>query len=230
MDREKRTVEAALFMATEPLSLERISRIANLKSAVRARELLNELQDEYRDRAMDIVQGPNGWDMRVKDELLPAVAHLTPYADMSEGCKRTLALVVYREPIHQSEVIQVQGNKAYSYIRQLLRMGLIKAEKQGRTKVLSLTREFENYFGEEKEKIKERLEAQLAHRKRKPAPEEEILREMKEEKPEETPAEEKKKSLEEQLKDAENALGLAPDKSGEKAPEKVSHRDDEEII
>jgi segregation and condensation protein B len=76
---------------------------------------------------------------------------------MSEGCKRTLAIIAYKEPVSQSEIIKIQGNKAYTYLKRLQKMNLIKAEKNGRTKTLKLTQEFERYFGEEKEKIKEKL-------------------------------------------------------------------------
>ncbi|MCK4531484.1 MAG: SMC-Scp complex subunit ScpB, partial [Candidatus Aenigmarchaeota archaeon] len=97
----------------------------------------------------------------VKTDLLPKVAHLTPYSDLKDGHKRTLALIAYKEPIKQSEIVRIQGNKAYSYIKLLTKKGLIKSEKEGRTRILMLTKEFERYFGEEKERIKEMLEQGL---------------------------------------------------------------------
>jgi segregation and condensation protein B len=157
---QKRVLEAALFMAPRPLQLTELARISGLGSAGKLKGLLEELEKEYSERGIKIVSGPEGWEMQIDPGLLPSVAHLAPYTDLSEGCKRTLALIACREPMMQSELIKIQGNKAYNYIKRLARMGLVKPEKAGRTKLLHLTREFENYFGEEKAKIKQRLKEQ----------------------------------------------------------------------
>lgn len=218
MSENKRLLEAALFMASRPMGLKELARIAGLGSLGHARGLLQELQAEYAGRAMVIEEIPTGWEMRVRSGLLPRVAHLTPYADMPEGCKRTLALVAYKEPITQSEVIRTQGNKAYSYIKQLIRMGLVKAEKEGRTRVLGLTREFENYFGEEREKIRAELDRQLAQmpKKKEQTPETEILPESPEQ-PEEATGEPEKKDLREELEKASELMGIK-----EKVPKKAA--------
>ncbi len=153
----KKLIEAALFMSSRPMTSEEISKITGFP-AKRVEERLEELRKEYEGKGIEIVRNPDGWNMRVKPDILPKVAHLTPYSDLKDGHKRTLALVAYREPIKQSEVVRIQGNKAYSYIKLLTKKGLIKSEKEGRTRILMLTKEFERYFGEEKERIKEMLE------------------------------------------------------------------------
>ena len=154
----KKLIEAALFMASKPLTVKEISKITGISSLGRIEEKLGELEREYEGKGIEVIRNPEGWYMQVKPDLLPKVAHLTPYSDLRDGHKRTLALVAYKEPVKQSEVIRIQGNKAYSYIKTLEKKGLIKSEKQGRTKILTLTSEFERYFGEEKQRIKEMLE------------------------------------------------------------------------
>lgn len=161
----QKILEAALFMASRPLMLDEIGKILGVNSLGYVKEMLQKLQKEYEGRGMEIASTPQGWIMQVKPEFLSKVAHLTPYSDISEGCKRTLALIAYKEPVMQSEIIKTQGNKAYSYIKDLHKRNLVKSEKKGRTKVLKLTQEFERYFGEEKEKIKERLESTQASKR-----------------------------------------------------------------
>lgn len=156
----KKLIEAALFMASRSMSTEDLSKITGFP-ADRVEQRLEELRKEYEGKGIEIVKNPEGWGMQVKTDLLPKVAHLTPYSDLKDGHKRTLALIAYKEPIKQSEIIRIQGNKAYSYIKLLTRKGLIKSEKEGRTRILMLTKEFERYFGEEKERIKEMLEQGL---------------------------------------------------------------------
>ena len=164
---QQKMLEAALFISARPLMLDEIGRILGVHSMGYVKEMLEKLQKDYADRGMEIASTPQGWVMQVRQELLGKVSHLTPYADISEGCKRSLAIIAYKEPVQQSEIIRIQGNKAYTYLKHLQKRNLIKAEKKGRTKIIQLTGEFERYFGEEKESIKERLESSQAAQEKK---------------------------------------------------------------
>ena len=157
----KKLAEAALFMATKPLGLDELAEIMGINSLGFVKQIMEELQKDYEGRGMEIVNTPDGWSVQVRQEFLPKIAHLTPYHDLSEGTKRSLALVVYKEPIRQSNLIKAQGNKAYSYVKDLTKKGLIRAEKDGRTKLLYLTPEFERYFGEERKAIREKMDLQV---------------------------------------------------------------------
>lgn len=154
---QKKLLEAALFASPKPLDLNELGKIAGISSLGYLKDVLEELRKEYEGRGIEIVQTPEGWSMQVTPAMLPQVSHLTPSADLSEGCKRTLALVLYKEPARQSEIIAIQGNKAYGYIRELQKRSLIRAEKQGHTKILKVTQEFERYFGESKDTIRRLL-------------------------------------------------------------------------
>ena len=165
-DSQKRLLEAALFMSSEPMKLEDMSRIVGINSLGFLKQMLSQLRDEYAARGFQLVERQEGWQFQVRNELLPKVASLTPYSDMPEGVKRCLALIAYKEPVTQSEIIRVQGNKSYEYVKYLSKKGLVRAEKEGRTKTLTLTQEFERYFGDTKEKIREQLIAKLSHREK----------------------------------------------------------------
>jgi segregation and condensation protein B len=164
----KKLIEAALFMSSRPLSIEEIARITSVPAAS-IEKRLGELQREYAEKGVEVICNPEGWHMRVKPDLLPKVAHLTPYADLKDGHKRTLALIVYKEPAKQSDIVHIQGNKAYAYIKFLRRKGLIKAEKEGRTVKLTVTKEFERYFGLERAKIRAMLSQAIETEKAKEA-------------------------------------------------------------
>jgi segregation and condensation protein B len=157
---QKKLIEAALFMTQKPLDLHDLAKITGMSSLGFLKESLEALKKEYEGRGVVIAEIGGRWQMQVKSELLPAVASLTPHQDLPEGPKRSLALILYKEPVKQSEIIKIQGNKAYAYIKALKKKGLVKAEKRGHTKILSVTKELENYFGMKKDKIKEQLAAQ----------------------------------------------------------------------
>ncbi|MBI4181926.1 MAG: SMC-Scp complex subunit ScpB [Candidatus Aenigmarchaeota archaeon] len=154
---EKRLVEAALFISHKPLDLQDLAKVTGLSSLGFLKQIIDQLRSEYQERGIDIIEQGGRWSMHVKAALLPAVASLTPHQDLPEGPKRTLALVVYKEPVKQSDIIRIQGTKAYSYVKQLAKLGLLKAEEKGHTKILSATSELEAYFGMEKAKIREQL-------------------------------------------------------------------------
>lgn len=154
---QKKLIEAALFITQKPLDLQDLAKITGLSSLGFLKDSLEELQKDYEDKGIEIVNIGERWQMQVKPELLPEVATLTPHQDLPEGHKRSLALILYKEPVKQSDIIKIQGNKAYSYIKSLKRNGLIKVEKEGRTKILTITKEVERYFGMTKEQIKEQM-------------------------------------------------------------------------
>jgi len=89
---------------------------------------------------------------------LNKVASLTPHSDLSEGMLRSLGIIALKQPATQSDVVKIQGNKAYGYIKELERRGLIKTEKFGRTRKLITTKEFERYFGKSINEIRESLQ------------------------------------------------------------------------
>ena len=166
----KSLIEAALFMSASPLDMNKLSKIAGVNSLGYLKGTLLELRDEYEGRGFHLVESPQGWSFAVDARFADKVSSLTPHADLSDGAKRTLALIAYKEPMPQSEVVKVQGSQCYSYIRDLSERGLVRVEKHGRSKVLSLTKEFERYFGEEKGRIREKLIRKLSESGKAPAP------------------------------------------------------------
>ncbi|RLJ07708.1 MAG: SMC-Scp complex subunit ScpB [Candidatus Aenigmatarchaeota archaeon] len=157
MEEKLALIEAALWISSQPLKLEELGRIAGIGSKGEVKKLLERLKQEYK-RGIELVETEEGWQFLVKPELLPKVSHLAPYCELSEGCRRTLAIIIWKEPVKKSEVVKIQGNKAYSYIKKLEKLGLVKAEKSGHTSILRLTQKFERWLGKEKEEIKKLLE------------------------------------------------------------------------
>ncbi len=147
---KKALIESALFMANEPLSLKELSQL--IEDEKSAKNIIEEIKKELarEERGIMLIESKEGYQLRVKPEYVPTVRHLTPYQDLNKGLLRVLALVAYKQPITQSEIVKVIGNRAYEYVRELESRGLIRAVKQSRTKALIATKEFASYFGLEK--------------------------------------------------------------------------------
>jgi segregation and condensation protein B len=157
---QKALLEAALFVSDKPLSLEKLSKIVGLGSEQEVKQLLAELQQKLakEDRGIELIETPEGYELRVKQEYREKVVRLAPFADLSDGMMRTLAIVAAKQPIKQSLIVKYQGNKTYGYVVGLEEKGLIKTEKYGRTKMITTTADFEKYFGKSSEEIKKVLE------------------------------------------------------------------------
>lgn len=144
----KAAIEAALFMTNQPISLEKLSKILK-RSPEKIKLTIEEFKKEFQkeEHGIHVIETDSGYQIRVKPELVSSVSNLTPYRDLGRGLLRVLALVAYKQPITQSEIVKVLGNRTYEYVKRLEERGLIKTVKHSRTKALIATKEFANYFG-----------------------------------------------------------------------------------
>ncbi|MFW6190844.1 MAG: SMC-Scp complex subunit ScpB, partial [Candidatus Bipolaricaulota bacterium] len=101
---------------------------------------------EGNDRGLELFENKDTYRFRVKRELLDRVKHLAPHQDMSRGVLRTLSVIAYNSPVLQKEVVDIRGNGAYDHIDKLQERNFVKSEQEGRTKLLSVTQHFLNYF------------------------------------------------------------------------------------
>lgn len=143
----KSVIEAALFAAGKVLSVREISALCGL-SEQRTAALAEDLSGEYRSRksGIEIKRLGEGFAMQVAPGLSTEVTSVAP-RELEAPLIRTLAIIAYKQPILQSKLAEIRGNKSYVHARELERMGLISREKHGRTKVLTTTRAFADYFG-----------------------------------------------------------------------------------
>ncbi|MFH0829679.1 MAG: SMC-Scp complex subunit ScpB [Candidatus Aenigmatarchaeota archaeon] len=146
---KKAMLEAVLFQAAEPLHLDKIMRLIGSTSPDKVEVMLKEVQDFYagEEHGVQLFNTETGWQFRVKPEYVSAVRGLTPFHDLSRGLLRVLALVAYKQPITQSQIVKVIGNRTYEYVKELERRGMLRAIKSGRSKALVTTKGFADYFG-----------------------------------------------------------------------------------
>lgn len=151
---KKALLEAILFTTTRPLTVSDIKKILKIQDSS-IENMLEELKKKYSSEDSGITMSQIGGHMLiVKPEYADKVSHLTPHSDLSRGLLRVLSIIAYHEPISQSDIVKVVGNRTYEYTKELRQRGLIKAEKKSRTVLLSTTPQFEEYFGTRKEVIK----------------------------------------------------------------------------
>jgi len=143
-------VEAALYVAGRPLDLNEICGVLGSRSKKRAKKVVEVLMQEYaaRNTALEVLAlKDERYVLQLKANFTPLVKKLVNRPLLSSGPLKTLAYIAYRQPISQKRVIDVRGQHAYGHVKLLKDMGLIAAERSGRSMSLRTTDYFADYFG-----------------------------------------------------------------------------------
>ena len=149
-------LEAALFVAREPLSTRRLAKLARLADGTRARTLLRELRglEDAAGSAMRVEQIAGGFQLLSRAAFGPWIRRIQDHpADgrLSQAGLETLAIVAYRQPVTRAEIEAIRGVGSEEMLRQLLERDLVavggRAEDLGRPNVYVTTRRFLAVFG-----------------------------------------------------------------------------------
>lgn len=140
-------IEAALFISGRWLSMSDLVTLTDL-SPILIRQLMEKLKETYNEnRAVEIVQKDGAWKMDVKPEYVGMINKLaTGSAEFTKSEQETLAVIAYKQPVRQSVIIKIRGNKAYEHVKNFVSLGLVKAKRAGHTLELSLSEDFYDYF------------------------------------------------------------------------------------
>ncbi len=156
MEDSEKKVEAVLFTVGKEISSERLASLCSLE-AREADEIMAKLQEEYarRDHSLRIEKRENGWKLSVRDQFLPLVSTLAESTEMEGAMMQTLAVVAWKYPVVQSEIIKLRGTGAYEHMKQLEEQGFIAKERFQRTFKVKLTPKFFEYFDLPSEEAKQ---------------------------------------------------------------------------
>ena len=141
-------IEAILYIKGKPLSLEEITTHLDCDHEM-AEDALIELMNDYahRDSALEIVETPTGYSLQLKSVYESLLKELIP-AEIGTGALRTLAAIALKNPILQTELIDLRGSSAYQQVAELVQLGFIRKRPQadGRSYWLEVTDKFHQYF------------------------------------------------------------------------------------
>lgn len=141
-------LEAVFFVSGRFLNMQELISLSDLNPLM-IKELIEKLKEKYerQESAMEIVEKNGMWKMDVRQEYSYIINKLaTGNAEFSKAEQETLAIIAFKQPIKQSVVIKIRGNKAYDHVKKFSDLGLIKKKRVGHTNELSLSDEFYDYF------------------------------------------------------------------------------------
>ena len=141
-------LEAILFGSGRSMSLEELSEILGEPKGV-ILVGLTELRKAFEDRqgsALQLTDVSGRWILEVRPELSSSLPE-TFRADIPQRLLPAAALIAYHQPMAQSQLVDMLGQRAYEHVRDLSERGLVDRRREGLTRRLTTTRRFAEYFG-----------------------------------------------------------------------------------
>jgi segregation and condensation protein B len=143
-------IEAALYSAGRPLSLDELIRASGSNSKEKTHRVLDDLAKKANStfRAIEIAQLEDGkYVLQLRPEYTPLVRKFAQHPLLPSGALKTLSYVAYEQPVTSKRLVQIRGSQVYSHIKVLEQLQFIEHENLGRLKVYRTTPKFQNYFG-----------------------------------------------------------------------------------
>ena len=154
----KNIIEGALLAAGGPLTLDSLLGLFGTEEATPTREALQvalaTLEEDYRDRGIELAQVAGGYRIQVRKECAPWIARLWDEKPprYSRALLETLALIAYRQPITRGEIEEIRGVAvSTNIVKTLLEREWVRVvghrDVPGRPSLYATTRKFLDYFG-----------------------------------------------------------------------------------
>ena len=149
-------LEALLFVAGEPMSLDKLAEVLEGTDTGRIREALDRLRQNYdaAGRGLQIVEVAGGYQIATRSECAPwikALEKIKTATRLSRSGLETLAIVAYKQPVTRGEIEAIRGVDSAGVLKTLLERRIVRIvgrrEGLGRPMLYGTTREFLHYFG-----------------------------------------------------------------------------------
>ena len=150
----ERKVEAIIFAASEPLDLETIEK--RLSSNVNVSKILVKLQNEYKNRGINLICIRNKWSFRTSEDLAKTMAlQKSIQKKLSKATIETLAIIVYHQPVTRAEIEEIRGvTFATNTLETLLELNWVRPagrkDVPGKPIQYATTENFLNHFNVQK--------------------------------------------------------------------------------
>ena len=152
----KHIVEAVLMAAGKPLNLDQILAVfgdGETPERDDIRAALAELQQDYAERGLELMEVASGYRIQVRQDMEPWVSRLTEDkpARYSRALLETLALVAYRQPVTRGEIEDIRGvSVSTSIMKTLQEREWVRIvghrDVPGRPAMYGTTKQFLDYF------------------------------------------------------------------------------------
>ena len=147
---EKNLIEALLFSASEPLDVGTIK--SKVKSGTDVLKILYDLQKDYEERGIKLINLADKWSFRTSDDLSNKLKkEIIVQKKLSKAAIETLAIIAYHQPVTRSEIEEIRGvSFSTGTLEILFELGWVKPngrkEIPGKPLLYVTTDKFLNHF------------------------------------------------------------------------------------
>lgn len=163
-----RLLEAILFIAERPVSLEEIKQKLLIKDDNEIVELIALLEQNLKDRNSFIEifksEDEQSIEMRINDAIKKELDVYQTKKTLSKELMKTLAYIALEQPLKYNELKKVMGKKTKEQVDALEKEGFIKVEASGKTFLLTTTLYFATVFNLDPNHIKETFKEEITKR------------------------------------------------------------------
>ncbi len=150
----KDIIESLLFVAQEPLTIEKIKTILETAETKEIRSALDGLADQYTARGggFFLCEVAGGWQLRSRPEFNEWIKRMLQPSPqrLTKAALETLAIVAYNQPIIRADIEHIRGVDCGGVLRQLMERKLIRVlgrkEIPGRPMIYATTKLFLELF------------------------------------------------------------------------------------
>ena len=152
----KKIIEALLFAATKPLTVQEIRKAVKPLTAKGIETIISELREEYvrEGRSFEVIEIAGGFEMATRKEYAPWILKIElqkKAKQVTQSALETLAILAYKQPVTRAEIEELRGVDVSGVMTTLVERGLIKIvgrkEVPGRPFLYGTTENFLEHFG-----------------------------------------------------------------------------------
>lgn len=149
-------VEAALFAAARPVTLEELAALDADATVADARGAVEQLRETYdfNQHAVEVVELAGGYQILTRPQFAAALERAQLHVRtprLTPAALETLAVIAYRQPVGRAEIEEIRGVAAGGVLRTLQERGLIevvgRSEGMGRPLLYGTTAQFLELLG-----------------------------------------------------------------------------------
>ena len=155
-------LEASLYSAGRPLTIEELIRASGTESRTKTLALMTNLVKKTKSvfHAIEVASLPDGsYVFQLKPEFNTVIRKYASKPLLPTATLKTLSYIAYMQPVSSKRLVEVRGSGVYMHLKLLQQLDYIEHQNVGRLKIYNTTEKFQKYFGiqGDKDLLKQKL-------------------------------------------------------------------------
>ncbi|SMH70293.1 SMC-Scp complex subunit ScpB [Candidatus Nitrosotalea okcheonensis] len=143
-------LEAALYSAGRPLTIEELIKASGTESRTKTLALMTNLVKKTKTvfKAIEVASLPDGsYVFQLKPEFNTVIRKYASKPLLPTATLKTLSYIAYMQPVSSKRLVEVRGSGVYMHLKLLQQLDYIEHQNVGRLKIYNTTEKFQKYFG-----------------------------------------------------------------------------------